>query len=129
MALFVVQHEHAAESCPASDPQMGAMLLNHLSRPNVRRHGIEILGEAVIDAEHSLYMIVEASDRGLVDEFMKPFAMVGTVDSMPLQPASESWRAVAAGSSCRRSRVCRRWMQRKRASGRSTPAWSSIEPI
>ena len=69
MALFVVQHEHAAESCPASDPQMGAMLLNHLSRPNVRRHGIEILGEAVIDAEHSLYMIVEADDANVTSEY------------------------------------------------------------
>src|SRR5437660_9419505 len=94
MALFVVQHEHAAESCPASDPQMGAMLLNHLSRPNVRRHGIEILGEAVIDADHALYMIVEARDRGLVDEFMKPFAMVGTVD---IHAASTCVRVVASG--------------------------------
>src|SRR5437660_8692416 len=94
MALFVVQHEHAAESCPASDPQMGAMLLNHLSRPNVRRHGIEILGEAVIDADHALYMIVEARDRGLGDEFMKPFAMVGTVD---IHAASTCVRVVASG--------------------------------
>src|SRR5437773_8735050 len=94
MALFVLKHEQAAESGPASDPQMGAMLLNHLSRPNVRRHGIEILGEAVIDAEHSLYMIVEAGDRGLVDEFMKPFAMVGTVD---IHAASTCVRVVASG--------------------------------
>ena len=47
MALFVVRHQHAAERCPAEDPQMGAMLLNHLSRPNVRQHGVEIQGEAV----------------------------------------------------------------------------------
>jgi DMSO/TMAO reductase YedYZ molybdopterin-dependent catalytic subunit len=31
MALFIVRHQHAAERCPAADPQMGAMLLNHLS--------------------------------------------------------------------------------------------------
>jgi hypothetical protein len=48
MALFVVRHQHAAERCPAQDPFNGAMLLNHLSRPNVRQHGMEIKGEAVV---------------------------------------------------------------------------------
>lgn len=41
---------------PAQDPYMGAMLLNHLSRPNVRRHGVEIQGEAVVQGEHTLYL-------------------------------------------------------------------------
>lgn len=94
MALFLVRHQHEAESCPAGDPQMGAMLLNHLSRPNVRRHGVEILGEAVIGAEHALYMIVESSDQRSVHEFMKPFGMVGSVD---IYPASTCVRVVASG--------------------------------
>ena len=64
MALFVVRHQHAAERCPAQDPYSGAMLLNHLSRPNVRRHGVQIQGEAVVQGEHTLYMIVEARRRG-----------------------------------------------------------------
>ena len=94
MSLYVVRHEHEPARCPASDPDLGAMLLNHLSRPNVRRHGVEIMGEAVIDAEHSLYMIVEAPARHLVDEFVKPFAMVGTVN---VYPASTCVRVVASG--------------------------------
>jgi DMSO/TMAO reductase YedYZ molybdopterin-dependent catalytic subunit len=94
MTLFVVRHEHEPERCPASDPEMGAMLVNHLSRPNVRRYGVEILGEAVIDAEHSLYMIVEASAQSQVDEFVKPFGMVGTVN---VYPASTCVRVVASG--------------------------------
>jgi len=40
MALFVVRHHHAADHCPAQNPDMGAMLLNHLSRPNVRQYGV-----------------------------------------------------------------------------------------
>jgi hypothetical protein len=32
---------------------MGAMLLNYLSRPNVRKHGVEIQGEAVVEGEHT----------------------------------------------------------------------------
>ena len=36
MALFIVRHRHEPERCPATDPYRGAMLLNYLSRPNVR---------------------------------------------------------------------------------------------
>jgi hypothetical protein len=73
MALFVVRHHHAAESCPAQDPYTGTMLLNHLSRPNVRQHGVEIRGEAVVQGEHTLYLMVEASDEDHLREFMQPF--------------------------------------------------------
>src|SRR5439155_15322760 len=36
MALFIVSHRHEPERCPATDPYRSAMLLNYLSRPNVR---------------------------------------------------------------------------------------------
>ena len=39
------------------------MLLNYLSRPNVRQQGVEIRGEAVVQGEHSLFLIVESSDE------------------------------------------------------------------
>ena len=39
------------------------MMLNHLSRSNVRQHGIEILGEAVVKGEHTFYMIVQAPTK------------------------------------------------------------------
>ena len=94
MALFVVRHQHAAERCPAQDPYSGAMLLNHLSRPNVRRHGVKIQGEAVVQGEHTLYMIVEADDESGVREFMQPFQMAGSLD---IYPASTCARVVASG--------------------------------
>ena len=31
MALYFVRHQHSAETCPAKDPQMGQMLLQHIS--------------------------------------------------------------------------------------------------
>jgi len=94
MGLFIVRHQHDAERCPATDPFMGAMLLNYLSRPNVRQHGVNIQGEAVIQGEHTLYMIVESSDEGRVRAFMRPFAEAGTVD---VYPASTCVRVVASG--------------------------------
>jgi DMSO/TMAO reductase YedYZ molybdopterin-dependent catalytic subunit len=94
MALFLVRHQHDAEQCPATDPYMGATLLNYLSRPSVREHGVEIRGEAVVQGEHTLYMIVESGDEALVREFMQPFAMAGSVD---VYPASTCARVVASG--------------------------------
>src|SRR5215813_8105429 len=94
MALFIVRHRHEAERCPATDPYMGATLLNYLSRPNVRQHGITIQGEAVVRGEHTLYMIVESSDQDRVRAFMGPFAQAGTVD---VYPASTCVRVVASG--------------------------------
>lgn len=80
MALFVAQHSHAPENCPASDPQMGAMLLGHLSSANAANFGIKIQAEAVIDNAHTLYIILEAPDRDQVTQFMAPFAQAGTVE-------------------------------------------------
>jgi DMSO/TMAO reductase YedYZ molybdopterin-dependent catalytic subunit len=94
MALFVVRHQHDGERCPARDPYAGARLLNYLSRPCVRQLGVEIRGEAVVHGEHTLYMIVESSDEDRVREFVKPFAMAGSVD---VYPASTCARVVASG--------------------------------
>ena len=94
MPLFVVRHQHSAERCPAGDPDMGAMLLNHLSRPNVKQHGVEIQGEAVVDGEHTLYLIVQATDEVRLRSFIQPFELVGSLD---IYPASTCARVVASG--------------------------------
>ena len=100
MTLFVVRHHHAAERCPAQDPYTGAMLLNHLSRPNVRQHGVEILGEAVVQGEHTLYLIVEANDEARLREFMRPFQMAGSLDIYPASTCAAWSPAVAASRRC-----------------------------
>jgi DMSO/TMAO reductase YedYZ molybdopterin-dependent catalytic subunit len=70
------------------------MLLNYLSRPNVRQRGLTISGEAVVQGEHTLYLIVEAADADTISAFMAPFAVAGTVD---VYPASTCARAVTSG--------------------------------
>ena len=94
MSLFIVRHRHEPERCPATDPYMGAMLLNYLSRPNVRQLGVNIQGEAVVQGEHTLYMIIESSDEDRVRAFMRPFSEAGTVD---VYPASTCVRVVTSG--------------------------------
>ena len=83
MALFIVRHQHDADRCPAADPDMGATLLNYLSRPNVRKLGVRVQAEAIVRGEHTLYMIVESDNEARVRAFMQPFAMAGTVDVYP----------------------------------------------
>jgi DMSO/TMAO reductase YedYZ molybdopterin-dependent catalytic subunit len=94
MALFIVRHQHPAEGCPARDPFLGASLLNHLSRPNVRKFGVQIQGEAVVQGEHTMYLIVEAADEVRLRAFMRPFEIAGSLD---IYPASTCVRTVANG--------------------------------
>jgi DMSO/TMAO reductase YedYZ molybdopterin-dependent catalytic subunit len=94
MPLFIVRHQHSPDGCPAQDPLLGASLLNHLSRPNVRRFGLRIQGEAVVQGAHTMYLIVEADDEARLRAFMQPFEMAGSLD---IYPASTCVRVVASG--------------------------------
>jgi DMSO/TMAO reductase YedYZ molybdopterin-dependent catalytic subunit len=94
MPLFIVRHQHAADGCPAQDPLMGASLLNHLSRPNVRKFGLQIHGEAVVQGAHTMYLIAEAADEARLREFLQPFQVAGSLD---IYPASTCVRTVASG--------------------------------
>ena len=83
MSLFVVKHEHDPETCPAMDPQMAPMLLSELSEDNASKYGIKIHGEAVVNGEHTFYLIVDAPDEKSVNNFMSLFAQAGSVDIYP----------------------------------------------
>lgn len=80
MSLYFVRHQHTPETCPAKDPNMGAMLLSHLSPRNASKFGITIHGDAVLDNQHTLVMIVDAPGAEQVDQYMQPFKMAGSVE-------------------------------------------------
>ena len=86
MTLFVAVHQHAPERCPAGDPAMGPMLLNHLSAANAAQYGVSIKAEAVADNKHTLYLIAEAGDEEQLNRFLAPFAQAGTVELLPASP-------------------------------------------
>jgi hypothetical protein len=83
MALFVVQHKHEAERCPAGHPEMGPMLLKHVSPSNAANFGVTVQSEAVLNGQHTFYLILGADDESKVREFMAPFAQAGTVEIWP----------------------------------------------
>jgi hypothetical protein len=86
MTPFVAIHQHAPERCPAGDPAMGPMLLNHLSAANAAKHGVSIQAEAVANDKHTLYLIAEAGDEEHMSQFLGPFAQVGSVELLPAAP-------------------------------------------
>jgi hypothetical protein len=96
MSLFVAQHRHAPERCPAADPQMGQVLLAHLSADNAASYGITIQAEAVVNNAHTLYMIVEAPNQERVQQFLAAFAQVGRVEVLP----ASSCAAVVGRGGC-----------------------------
>ena len=96
MSLFVVQHQHAAEACPAGDPQMAPMLLTHLAPSNAEQYGVNIHSHGVVDGAHQLVLIVDAEDGAAVEKYMSPFAMAGSVEVLP----ASSCEAVVARAAC-----------------------------
>ena len=83
MTLFVAVHRHSPERCPAGDPTMGPMLLNHLSAANAAEYGVSIQAEAVANDKHTLYLIAEAGDEEQLNRFLAPFAQAGSVELLP----------------------------------------------
>lgn len=93
MALFVVQHRHTVEVCPAPDPVTAPQLLQVLA--GAPQAGVKILAEAVVDGQHELNLIVDASSAETVESFMAPFAQMGTVS---VRPASHCETVVDRGA-------------------------------
>ncbi len=62
---------------------MGKMLLSHIHNDNASKFGIKIQASAGAESQHTLHMIMDAGDSQRVDEFMTPFAQMGTVDVTP----------------------------------------------
>lgn len=83
MSLYFVRHQHSAETCPAQSPEMGNMLLSHLSPSNASKFGVGIRGDAVLDGQHTFVLILEANSQEQVEAFMGPFKQAGPVEISP----------------------------------------------
>lgn len=94
MALFVAEHEHPGDRCPANDPQMAAGLLQIVNAANAKREGITIHGDAVATGKHHLYLIVDAPSEGAVRKYFAAFGQLGT---LTVTPASHCEQVVQRG--------------------------------
>ncbi len=59
------------------------MLLDHLGAASAQKHGVSIHSEVVLDGRHTFYLIAEADNWSLLEEFLAPFAMAGSVEVWP----------------------------------------------
>ena len=96
MGMYVVEHSHTAESCPAGDAQMGPMLLAHVAPPNAEQFGVQIIGDAVVDGGHTYVVIANADNEEKISQWMTPFAQAGSVSIR----ASSTCADVVARGSC-----------------------------
>jgi hypothetical protein len=94
--MYLVKHQHSAEVCPAGHPQMGPMLVQHVSHQNAEQYGVGIQAEAVVDGQHTFYLIVDTEDAANIDRFMGPFTQVGSVEVLP----ASRCEAVVARARC-----------------------------
>ena len=94
MTLYVTEHTHDGERCPANNPQMAQGLLQIVNAANAQRQGITIHGDAVADGQHHLYLIVEAPNESKVREYFAPFGQLGT---LKVTPASHCEQVVGRG--------------------------------
>ena len=96
MALYFVRHQHAPDRCPAKNPEMGQMLLQHLSKANARKFGVDLQADAVLDGQHTLVLIADVEDKQYLVDFMQPFAQAGSVDIV----SASTCEAVVARQGC-----------------------------
>ncbi len=92
MSLFVAEHTHPAERCPARNPEMAQGLLAIIA--NARKAGIKIRGDAVTDHQHHLFIIADADSAETIQNHFAPFGQMGT---LTVTPASHCEEVVARG--------------------------------
>ncbi len=93
MALFLAEHTHPADQCPARNPELAPQLLALIS--NASRGDLRVRGEAVATGGHHLYLIVEGASADAVSRYFAPFGQIG---SLTVTPASHCEEVVARGA-------------------------------
>jgi len=80
MALFLVEHQHSADTCPTKNREMMLMLGKHVTQETADQFGVRIQADVVHPGEHRMMMVLEAPEQSKVDAYMQPFGKVGSVD-------------------------------------------------
>ena len=89
IALFVAQHRHSPEWCPASAGS-GPLLLSQVSAATAARYGVTIEAEALIDEEHLLLLVVQAASPEAVERFLAFLPGPGCLRVLPACTAEEA---------------------------------------
>ena len=102
IALFVAQHRHPADQCPASSGS-GPLLLSRVSAAAAARYGVTIEAEALIDGEHLLLLVVQAASQEAVARFLAFLPGPGYLRVLPACSAEEAVQRGGCGRHPRQS--------------------------
>jgi uncharacterized protein with GYD domain len=87
--LFVIDHEHSAETCPAGTVRPDKEFMNRLES-NAKTSGVRVV-EGYLDAPaHHFYFIVEADTAEQIVSFATPLINVGKTIVHPVMKWSEA---------------------------------------
>jgi len=87
--LFVLDHEHSAENCPAGTVRPDKELLSKLET-NAKTSGVRLV-EGYLDAPaHHFYFVVEADAPEQILRFITPYLGVGNTNVHPVLKWSEA---------------------------------------
>ena len=87
--LFVAQHRHRPEDCPAARGK-GPLLLSRVSAAAAARCGVTIQAEALLDGEHLLLLVVQAASQETVERFLAFLPGPADVQVLPALTAEEA---------------------------------------
>jgi hypothetical protein len=93
ITLFVAQHRHLPEDCPAATGN-GPLLLSRVSTASAARYGVTIEAEALLDGEHLLLLVLQAPSREAVERFL---AFLPGRGNLRVRPACTAEQAVQRG--------------------------------
>jgi hypothetical protein len=87
--LFVLDHRHSAENCPAGTVRPDKELLSKLEA-NAKTSGLRLV-EGYLDAPaHHFYFIVEAETPEQILKFIVPYLGIGETESHPVVKWSDT---------------------------------------
>ena len=79
MPMYMVEHTHPAETCPAKDLEMVRQLSSHVSEENAAKYGVKILADFVREVDHTMILVLEADSPDKVTNFALPFLNAGPI--------------------------------------------------
>ena len=104
MGLFIVEHAHTDETCPANGMEgvkmMGDLVLG---KQHAERTGTKLLDDYHVRGQHRLLLLVEAGSRQNVEDYARPFQIVGNTQVLELDRCATVMQQVAAKLQARQS--------------------------
>jgi uncharacterized protein with GYD domain len=95
--MYLIEHTHPAETCPARNPDMVRQLDAHVTDANAEKYGVKILADFVREVEHSMMLVLEADSPDKATNFALPFLMAGPITIKTGETCSQVARRCLGG--------------------------------